>query len=344
MNKEPDSRFKPFFIVGRGRSGTTLVRLLLDAHPAVAAPPEGQFIISLRNKYAKARWDKDKLLSFYSDLWLEERLDDWNLDKEKLKQDLLARGSKASFPDLCMMVYAHYALSSGKEGVTILGDKNPIYARFINELIGLFPNSKFIHVTRDYRDNILSYQRAKFDANNTSSLAYRWKKYNEEILKYGERYPDKFILVRHEDLLTNPIHHLERICSFLGVDFDPLMLEFYKPPRNAPKWWEWHTKFIRPLDKSRVYLWKKKMKRSDVLKADYICRNIANYLGYENTSKPRSIILFFVTLPGVLYGWIVSCLERFVFFLPTKLGMNMVTFYRVITGTSRRKRFKGLDR
>jgi hypothetical protein len=217
MNKGLGSRFTLFFIVGRGRSGTTLLRLLLDTHPAISVPPEAQFIMSLYNKYARTRWDKGKILSFYNDLWLEERLDDWNLNREKLKQDLLACGSEASFSHLCMTVYANYALVQGKEGVTILGDKNPIYARFLKELIGLFPESRFIHIVRDYRDNILSYQSVKFDVNSTSALAYRWKKYNEEVLKYSRIYPERFILVRHEDLLTDPTRHLRRVCSSINI-------------------------------------------------------------------------------------------------------------------------------
>ena len=337
MNKGLDSRFTLFFIVGRGRSGTTLLRLLLDAHPAISVPPEGQFITSLYNKYARTRWDKEKILSFYNDLWLEERLDDWNLNKEKLKQDLLACENRASFPELCMIVYANYALASGKEGVTILGDKNPIYSLFLKELIYLFPDSKFIHIVRDYRDNLLSYQRVKFDVNSTSALAYRWKKYNEEILKYSKQYPDRFTLVRHEDLLTDPTYHLVRICSFLGVDFDRGMLEFYKRPTNAPKW-EWHTNLAKPLDKNRVYLWKKTMTRSDVLKSDYICRNLASHFGYENASKQRSITLFFITLLGVLYGSIITYTEKFIFYLPVKLTANIITIYRIITKSSKRKR------
>jgi len=66
-----------FFIVGRGRSGTTLLRLLLDTHPKISVAPEAQFIMNLYGKYAGVtEWDDDRILAFYNDLWLEKRLDD----------------------------------------------------------------------------------------------------------------------------------------------------------------------------------------------------------------------------------------------------------------------------
>jgi len=307
---------------------------MLDAHPNLSVAPEALFIMNLYKKYARVEeWNSARLLSFYDDLWLEKRLDDWHLNREKLRHDLLTCGSDVPFADLCKIVYANYASVQGKEDVVILGDKNPAFSLFLKELISLFPDSKFIHIVRDYRDNILSFQRVSFDVNGTSALAYRWKKYNEEILEYSEKYPDQFILLRYEDLLVEPEYYLKRICLFLGVDFVPGMLEFHRNAQNVPKP-EWQKNISRPLDKNRLYLWKSEMKKSDILKSDYICRDISSSFGYENSQG--SPILFFLTLPGVLLGWIITCLERLAFSLPIKFGANIITFYRIITGSLER--------
>ncbi len=326
--------YKLFFIVGRGRSGTTLLQFLLNAHPKLSVAPEALFIMNLYKENAHVKeWNREKLLSFYDDLWFEERLNDWHLQKENLRYDLLACRREVSFADLCKIVYANYATLQEKEDVSIFGDKNPHHCLFLKELISVFPDSKFIHFVRDYRDTILSYQKVKFDVHGTSALAYRWKKYNQEILKYSQRYPDQFILLRYEDLLAEPEHHLERICLFLGVDFTPGMLEFYRGVGNIDHLGGWHKNISRPLDKSRAYLWKSKMKKTHILKADYVCRDIFSSFGYENSSKQRSVMLFLLTLPGVFLGWVVTCLERFVFALPLRLRTKIIISYRSLTGS-----------
>lgn len=335
MNREPVSQLNIFFIVGRGRSGTTVLQSLLDTHPDLLVAPEALFIMNLYKKYAKVEeWDEEKLLSFYDELWLEKRLEDWQLDRARLKQDLLACGSATSFADLCKMIYANYAAVRGKDDVVLLGDKNPHYCLFVKELIGLFPHSKFIHIVRDHRDNILSYQKVKFDVRGTTALAYRWKRFNQEILGYSRRHPDKFILLRYEDLLTNPEHQLDRICYFLGVDFDPVMLDFHKVQRTVSSW-EWHRNLTRPLDSSRTYLWKSEMRKIDVRKSDYVCGEVSSYFGYENSHPLRPVRLYILTRPGVLIGCLFTYLERLVFYLPVRLGTYIINFYRMMTGSLR---------
>ena len=135
------SRVKLFFILGRGRSGTTLLRLILDNHPNLSVAPEALFVMNLCKRYAQTEWNRKKILSFCDDLWLEKRLDQWNLNKTKLRQDLLDYEKKASFSDLCKIVYANYAFLQGKNGDVVLGDKNPNYLLVVNELLNLFPDS-----------------------------------------------------------------------------------------------------------------------------------------------------------------------------------------------------------
>ena len=337
MNKESDLQSRLFFIIGRGRSGVTLLRSLLDTHPRVSVTFHTvYFIMNLYKRYARAKWTREKILSFYDDLWLEESLANWRLDKDKLRQDLLACEGRASFPELCKVVFANYATVHGKEGCIILGDKNPLYSLFVRELISVFPDAKFIHVVRDYRDTILSYQGVKFDANNTSALAYRWKKYNEEILKNSKRWPEKFAILRYEDLLENTERELERICSFLEIDFDPVMLNFYKNQKDVP---EWHRNITKPLNESHLCLWKNEMERGDVIKSDYVCRDLSKYFGYEGASGKGSPFLFIATLPGVLYGSLITWLEKFIFFLPLRLRATIINYYRTVTGSLRRKIF-----
>ncbi|HET6369713.1 MAG TPA: sulfotransferase, partial [Nitrospiria bacterium] len=95
------------FIVGRGRSGTSLLSSILNTHPDIAVVPEGMFVISLHQKYGgKNRWDEKSLDRFYDDLFLDERSAQWwNLDKEAFKGDLLKLKGERTFSSLCRFVY-----------------------------------------------------------------------------------------------------------------------------------------------------------------------------------------------------------------------------------------------
>jgi len=324
-----------FFIVGRGRSGTTLLRRILNAHPNLAVPPEAMFIMNLYRKYRRVtEWDREKLLSFFDDLWVEKRLSYWHLNAVELEQQLLEHEGYGQFADLCKEVYANYAQVQGKFDVVALGDKNPHYCLFLPQLIDLFPDAKFIHVVRDFRDNILSYQNVSFDTSNTSALAYRWKRYNAEILKSSEKYFEQFILLRYEDLLTKPRISLERVCHFLGIGFHPGMLEYYRDQGDGLAA-EWHINLQKPLDEARVFAWKRRMQTQDVRKADFVCRDIAAFYGYENTSAQTSFSLFASTLPGILQGWLMTSLERLVILLPTRLMAAIINSYRALTGSLR---------
>jgi hypothetical protein len=334
VNNEFLLKLRLFFIVGRGRSGTTLLRQMLDAHPNLLVAPEALFIMNLYHKYSRiVKWNHKKVDDFYDDLFLEKRLEDWNLDEISLKKQLHALGSNVSFPGMNKLVYANYAFVNRKLDTNLLGDKNPHYSLFIDKLMKLYPDSKYIHMVRDYRDNILSYQDVRFDLNNTTTLAYRWKKYNKTILKYSKRYPDQFFLLKYEDLVTKPDECLRSICVFLGVEFNPVMLQFYQFQHSTSKF-VWHKNISKPLDKSRLDKWKTKMQQSDVLKSDYICKHIAEFLGYENSYNDKnSPYLFIQTLPGVIFAWFFTLLEKLVFFLPIRIRSKIITIYRVITGS-----------
>ena len=157
-----------FFVLGRGRSGSDLLVRILNTHQQLSVAPEALFLINLYRKYANVKnWNEQKILSFFHDLLLENRLTDWwQLDKKQLKHDLLKLSGEATFQTLCKTVYLNFAQQTGKENVKLLGDKNPTYTLFAKELLQIYPEAKFIHLVRDPRDNILSFKRVSFDLTN----------------------------------------------------------------------------------------------------------------------------------------------------------------------------------
>ncbi len=325
-----DKKF--FFILGRGRSGSWLLKSILDAHPEICCAPEALFIIHVLRKYQCVQSFSEKNLEkFVNDIWLELRIRMWwKIDKNELLDDLKKNVLGKSFQEVCVEVYAHYARMNEKSNAGFLGDKNPTYTLFIRELAELFPEAKFISLVRDHRDNILSYQQVGFDLQSTSALAGRWNDYHKQIMHYSKELNARFLIVKYEDLLFQPSETVQSICSFLGVNFLPEMLEFFKDPRNVPAW---NEKIRNPLVVTNAFKWKSKMTSAEIEKADFICGDLAKQLGYEILLGQKGFLLWIKTIRGRIRSSLSTLLEKLIFRLPLKWRMRILNNYRESSGT-----------
>lgn len=313
-----------FFITGRGRSGTWLLQSILDTHPEICVTPEALFIIHLYGKYSNTKkWTTERKTAFLHDLFTEEKLIDWWQSTPEAISNLLEKyPPKSHFSDLCKAIYYEYAQRNGKQNAILLGDKNPEYSLYIKQLAQLYPKSKFVHLVRDPRANVLSYQNVDFDVNDTAALAHRWKKYNEGILDWQRELPDRILVIHYEDLLTDTQVTLERICAFLGVDFMPSLLEFYKYSKNI---FNWNKKITEPIDPKKATAWQGNIKSEDETCIFKIAGKVAAGFGYTTTLKPK---LTLKNRFGLFFGQLTFFLEKFLFKLPLKWRAAILRAYR----------------
>lgn len=328
---------KLLFIVSRGRSGTTLLSRILNMHSKIVVAPESMFIMSLYGKYGSIKhWHEKTVRSFYKDLWLDDRLVSWSLDRQLLLDNLLAayRQGTNKYADFCGIVYQTHAISQNKPNAPVLCDKNPHYSLLVKQLNILYPNAKFLHVMRDYRANILSYQRVKFDANDTSVLAYRWNLYNQEILNYRKLHENQFLQVRFEDLLTDFENRTTNICQFVGLDYEPEMAEFHKQPQSSVFW---HVNINKTIQLDRIDEWRKTLTKKDITIADSICGNSAQQFNYTPVSPKVSNHFSLIQWLKFLYAFVMTKLEQIVFSLPLWCNSFIIKQYRILTGSYAKK-------
>jgi hypothetical protein len=321
---------KMVFILGRGRSGSTLLSSMLDVHPSISFAPEGQFVMNLYKKYKGAELSEKRREEFLQDIWLEKRMLDWSLDVEALFTQVMDLPAKATFGDLCTQVYLCHAIAKGKPNPVYLGDKNPLYALFSRELVTIFPEAKFILLVRDYRSNIVSYKNVRFDLHNSAGLAYRWNVYNKSIDEASREYPDKFILVRYEDIILHVEKELKRICNFLGLPMYKEMLDYHKGRASqiAQKY-SWHQKLAIPPDASNLNEWKKQLAGKELELAEKICGRAGEISDYPLSAMNSGNLLY----PGILLGWLRTFLEKYLFRLPLSVRSTIITVFRKLTGS-----------
>ncbi|MEA3479821.1 MAG: sulfotransferase [Bacteroidota bacterium] len=322
----------PFlFIVGRPRSGTTLLRTIFDAHPHVCIPPECHLIINLHPRYGKIRqWDEKTILPFYDDLKKQWLFDTWNIKGENLRSDLLKMAGENTFGNICKLVYASHESLFAKKEIRLFGDKNPGYAIYTEKLLKIFPEAKFIHIIRDYRDNYVSVRDVDFELPIPSLVVKKWKNFVKRFNRAMEKHPKNHRVIRYEDLAADPEYHIRQLCDFTGITFLPEMLEFHnkkdmiEESRAHQLVKKYHKSLMHRINTGRIGLWQKQLSIQTVKIADITAGKTAELAGYERKYKSFNPGIYLLALPGIMYAQLLILLTKIVDRFPYKLRMKIL--------------------
>jgi hypothetical protein len=205
----------PFFIVGSARSGTTWLRIILNAHSQVAVPPESRFVVSL--------WDGSDAVevgALLQRLASHKRFQAWDLAITDVERVL---PENATYTQVMSAAYVAYARARDKSR---WGDKTPRYVEHIELLARLFPDAQFVHQIRDGRDVALSYADVPFGPKSVAAAADLWAKRVRAGIVAGRALgPKLYMETRYEAFVADPEKHTKELCEFLDVSYEPEMLE-----------------------------------------------------------------------------------------------------------------------
>ena len=209
----------PFFI-GAARSGTTLLRTMVDAHPDIAIPPESWFITELASRRGDYETGADfDVERFAADLLAHDRFVRWGFEAGDLTAALYEAAPR-EYPSAIRSVFSCWAARQGKSRY---GDKTPGYATELALLAALFPEACIVHLVRDGRDVALSYSET-FGTSQVNAIRV-WRSRVRAAREAGRALGvDRYREVRYEDLLVDPNSTLRDVCSFIGIPFSDRML------------------------------------------------------------------------------------------------------------------------
>jgi Sulfotransferase family len=263
----------PFFIVASARSGTTMLRIILNRHSRIAVPPESRFITEL--------WDGSQEVdsdSFLRKLAEHQRFTAWELSIDSVRKELGDR-PQVSYHDAISAAYCAYARSKGKE---LWGDKTPRYVEHIPFLANLFPQSRFVHLVRDGRDVALSYADVSFGPKTVSTSAHLWARRVSAGIREGRALgPERYTEVRYEQLVEDPEPQLKELCRFIGVEFEPVMLDgAAEDEDNILARAAAYNRHLTDKPKSGVREWRRTMPDRHVEMFEAVAGNVLSELGY----------------------------------------------------------------
>jgi Sulfotransferase family len=244
----------PLFLVSSERSGSTLMRLMLDHHPNIACASETDFVVEQVSDAGER-----PAVAAYVDWLTTVRAFDYEIDRslgyDDLVNDFLRQKQRAS------------------------GDKPLVGAtvhRQFHRLRFLWPHARYIHLVRDPRDVSRSVTQKGW-AGNLYQAAEFWinaERCWDALLPHLD--PGRFVELHYEDLVTKPQSELARVCGFIGVEFAPSMLEYQKTARQYP-----------PPDPTLAFRWKSKLVPGDVALVESRIGHLLESRGYQPSGVPQ---------------------------------------------------------
>ena len=282
----------PFpFVVGMNRSGTTLLRMMLDAHPDLTIPPETHFVPDMI-KAAKADGATPRTVL---DAMKEHR--EWD-DFEISDEEMLGRFEQLPRFRPGPAVRSFYEIYAERQGKPRYGEKTPTYVQKMKLIQRALPEARFCHVIRDGRDVALSVLDRTVRDLTAADVARRWQK---KVRKAQEDSPQiqHYMEIRYEDLILDTEPVLRSVCEFFELPWHDDLLHYHE--RSADRLQEMaralpgngkakelsverrmktHEMTTKPPSADRVQRWRKQMSEEQRREFEAEAGSLLEELGY----------------------------------------------------------------
>lgn len=308
----------PIFIVGPGRSGTTLVRKILSAHSRISILPETQFI-----KWADERANVQGTPKDFDAFWKEYtswiRFTYLGIDPAQCL-DFINQKRDQTIQSVFRSVLTVYGENSGKVRI---GEKSPSHVRYIPVLLDWFPNCRIIIMQRDPRAVIASRLGTPWVRNRISTASLRtgifthsrlfelifgaknWSNIFENIVPEWQS-DSRIHIVPYEKLVQNPKNVVQSICHFIGEIYEKDMMTRRNSEstsvssekdqeKRVKQWKKHHSKTNRPISADSLGKWKKNLSSTEIAMIEGICIKGMRKCGYtshiSNTKRWGGLLL-----------------------------------------------------
>jgi hypothetical protein len=277
------------FIVSVARSGTTLLRLMLDTHPDLAIPPETHFLPDL---FKLAGGDDTLREEFYSIVVNSLFWEDFHISKLDFRNAL----EQIDHFSISSGIQCFYRLYAARFNKPRWGDKTPPYNLHMLAIQSYLPQAHFIHIIRDGRDVALSSRDLWFGpGKDIKSQARHWSSRIYEARRQAKMLKN-YLEVHYEDLVNNPEDELKKICRFIALPYHPKMQGYYISAKNRlaelndrngdikvsrEQRMNIHKLTTRPPDRSRIGKWRTCMSIEERCEYELVAGDLLRELGYE---------------------------------------------------------------
>jgi hypothetical protein len=298
MNTDPSGPNPYLFLVGSPRSGTTLLRRILDAHSQISISAESPWITEYWN--SRTGLTPEGLLTegLIPQLLAHPKFHHLGVGPQELRR-LLPPGARPTYASFVAVIFDLAAKARGKP---LIGDKTPNDVRQIHVLHALWPRARFVHLIRDGRDvclSLLGWKRKAarmaelfptWEEDSVTTAALKWERDVRRGQELGRRLESSlYYEIRYEDLVQPATDEVRKLCGFLNVPYEEGMLEFHRghtrdEPGLSPKEaWLPITQGLRD--------WRTQMPSAEVERFEAVAGDLLDELGYRRAcpSPPPAV-------------------------------------------------------
>ncbi len=267
-----DNIERAVFIVGCGRSGTTMLGAMLGVNEHCITTPESQFNMDIYRMLPD--FDASKALGI---LKSHKRFKIWELDISDKEGFLLESKTHKEFIYRVVSLYQEHFTPDKDANIWI--DHTPANVSKCDMLLDIFPEAKIIHIVRDGRAVAASHKKVKWGKHYMPDMASHWFERVSLGLSAEALYPDSVMRVSYEELVLDTKYSLKRVCSFLDIDYSDDMQRgngFILPKYTKAQ----HRLVGAPPNRSRVDSWREELSDREIEIFEYGAGPLLRMLGY----------------------------------------------------------------
>lgn len=223
----------PLFIVGMPRSGTKLLRGLLNQHPRVRVPDIETDFFPFLVRWVRENGRPDSEAAFArlfealsGATYFAFRRPDAIFSRRAWRSHCRGRYDAAGLFE----GFIRYEVDAPSSSDIIWGDKSPAHIRHIGLLLEHFQDARVVHIVRDVRDYCVSIRKAW--NKDVRRAAFQWGRDVAAAHRLCLADPAHCIEIRYEELLRSPEAEMRRLCRFLDIGFSDAMLRLQQPAEN----------------------------------------------------------------------------------------------------------------
>ena len=283
------NNFKNVFIVGVGRSGTSLLQSMLASHTDIDFLPETGFLrrfwVNKKMKKYFKKFGRKRLVSILKN---DKRLSRLSVNLELALAETTNGLNSVYIESISIKIFvkAHFNLR------TFIGDKDPKLIEYLLFLSKIFPNSYVIHIIRDPRDVLLSKKKAKWSQSRHIWFhIFAWRVQIELGRLSLKNKNLNYFELSYEELLASPNNSLSKICEFLGLCYQSGMLRYMDKAKDlvASDELEWKKNVLLPLITDNTNNWEGVLPAREIVLTELFCRRLMEQKGYRLTKKLNSL-------------------------------------------------------
>lgn len=281
------------FLTGCERSGTTMLRAMVDAHPEVAVPDESHFLPALAARRHEIETgsavDVERLVRL---LCSSPGFRRWGLNPGEVTDDL----HRARPGQLAGAVRLLYRLYARRQGKSRYADKTTTYVFAMPAISAILPEARFVHLMRDGRNVALSLLQLPWGPGTVEEAAVWWRVRVEAARDAGALLgPRRYTGVRFEDLATSPATELERVTEFLGIPWDDRMLQYHDQSsagilQRMPEGRQQAHRNLRRPPTTTLRDWRRELPAASQLAFEALAGDLLEDLGYERRFSSVTVL------------------------------------------------------